>query len=177
MTKIATTAGGLALALGLSGGCAGGGTAAPVSDPVATHAAISQDLERLRALDVFQVGRLILDLPEEATACYGAPCAGFQSAVAQAEAEHAPRLARLTDDAAAAVEGSAYPVESAGVAADLESLRALRIVEVGALITTVPANNPNCYNLPCEADKARADAENRARAGRLAAIVAATRKD
>jgi hypothetical protein len=50
-------------------------------------------------------------------------------------------------------------------------------VQVGELLVSVAANNPNCYNVPCPEDKARADADNLARAAKLSAIAAATSND
>src|SRR5262245_14048650 len=83
-------AGGLTLALGL-GGCGGGAGGEPVvqaGDPAAVDASITQSLDRLRALDIVHVGRLVLDLPEQATACYGLPCPGSEW-VEKYEAERA----------------------------------------------------------------------------------------
>src|SRR3954470_20779199 len=77
--------GGVGAVLGLLSGCSGpapGPTADPVgAQPIlspeasqALEAAIEQDLGVVRALDVIEVGNLIMRLPEEATRCYGAPC-------------------------------------------------------------------------------------------------------
>jgi hypothetical protein len=172
---------GLALAAGISSGAAGcdgagpTGTAAatpptpPVTpDPGYGDPSVEANLARLQALQVFDVGALILDLPDQATACYGLPCPAdvTQSMLRAARARQAPRLARLTalaESAAASTEIA--PAAPADVAGDLQALRDLRVVEIGDLIAAVPVAQPSCYNQPCPEDLARADADTQRRAG------------
>jgi hypothetical protein len=172
----------IALTVGALAGCtvpvAGSSHPAPgepaqgTADPLA-H--VDENLARLQALDVFTVGQLVVDLPAEAYSCYG-PCPGSQPAIAAAQTKAATRLAELADSAEKAVSS---PVPDAcaqpTIDANLAALAALRIVGVSGLIVTKPANNPQCYNLPCPADTAAAQAANCARAGKLASIVASTK--
>src|SRR5258706_13289007 len=69
---------GLALAAGLTAcGCGTSGTAPiGVSDPKAVQASIDASLDRLRTLQIVDVTTLVMNLPAEATACYGVPCPG-----------------------------------------------------------------------------------------------------
>jgi hypothetical protein len=139
---------------------------------------VDENLARLQALDVFTVGQLVVDLPAAASACSG-PCPGAEAAVNGARNRSASRLAEL---AARAEKAAASPLPDAcaqpAVDANLAALSALRIVGVSGLIVTQPANNPQCYNTPCPADKAAAAAAAAAtcaRAGKLASIAAAAR--
>jgi hypothetical protein len=176
----------IALTVGALAGCtipvAGSGHPVTGDPPQATAdplAHVDENLARLQALDVFTVGQLVVDLPAEAHSCYG-PCPGSQPAIDAAKTRAATRLAELADTAEKVVSSAAVAVgpstcETPAIDANLAALSALRIVGVSGLVVTQPANNPQCYNLPCPADKAAAQAANCARAGKLAAIVAATK--
>jgi hypothetical protein len=154
---------------------AGAGDPAPVAVDPQAAAHVDENLARLRALDVFTVGQLIVDHPAGAGVCYG-PCPGAEGAIAAAKTQSAMRLARLADAAEKAV---ASPLPDAcaqpSVDANLAALSALHVVGVSGLIVAKPANNPTCYNLPCPADEAAAKATTCARAGKLAAIAAAAK--
>jgi hypothetical protein len=150
------------------------GSAPGTVDPSATDH-IDANLARLNALDVFEVGQLIVDLPAEAYACYG-PCPGSEPAIAQAKAKAATRLAELADTAE---KGAATPAADScaqpAIDRNLAALQALRIVSVSGLIATLPQNNPQCYNLPCSADIAAAKVATCERAGKLGGIVEAAK--
>jgi hypothetical protein len=171
------------LAAGTLAGCtvptAGGGhptagnepAQSPIDSPATAH--VDENLARLKALNVVEVGQLIVDLPAEATACYG-PCPGSEPAIAGAKAKAALRLAELADTAERApakpaTDSCAQPT----IDANLAALQALRIVSVSGLIVTQPNNNGNCYDLPCPEDFAAAKAATCERAGKLAGIVEA----
>jgi hypothetical protein len=144
-------------------------------DPAAALAHVDQNLARLAALQVFTVGALIVDLPQEATNCYG-PCPGTEGMVQKAKENAAVRLEKLTALAEAAAD-KAEPAscEKAAVDQNLAALSALRIVGVDGLIEVQPKNNPQCYNLPCQADIEAAKAATCAHAAELAAIVKAAK--
>jgi len=151
---------------------------ATAPDPSPTLLAVDENLARLQALDLFEVGDLVVDMPAEATNCYGTkPCAGSEPAVSAARSAAAERLAQFADTAETAV-ATPYDAYACGTRIDsnLDAVRALRIVEVGNFIRDQPANNPDCYNLPCPADQAAADAVNEARATDLESVALATSK-
>ena len=165
------TVSGVSLALGLVGGCMGGGpgepaaTTTPIASTPAEAVAAKPDLDRLRALDVFEVGTLLVALPREATACYNLPCAGWEDRVAAEVARQMPRLDRLTQLAA----GVDYPAPTDAaptateLAADLQALRDLQIVQIGDLVVSVPQADGSCYGI-CPEAKQAADAANLRRA-------------
>ena len=143
--------------------------------PSVAVAAIDENLATLRALDIFEVGELIVEMPAEALNCYGPkPCAGSESAVATARAAAAERLDAFTNQVITAAE---KPYDSyacdANVDVNLEALRSLRVVEVGTFIRSEPQNNANCYNLPCQSDIDAANAANHTRAAKLESIAIA----
>ena len=72
-------------------------------DPAAALAHVDQNLARLKALQVFEVGQLIVDMPEGAMNCYG-PCPGTEAAVEKAREQAAVRLEKLTTVAVSASE-------------------------------------------------------------------------
>jgi hypothetical protein len=148
------------------------GAVPTTEDHAAAVAAIDENLARLQALDVFEVGELMFEMPAEAINCYGPkPCAGSEAAVAAARGIAAERLVAFTDSvvAAAATPYDSYACD-ANVDTNLDALRALQVVEVGSFIRTEPVNNGNCYNLPCPADVEAANAANHTRAAKLESI-------
>lgn len=143
-------------------------------DPAALEH-VDANLARLRALDVFEVGQLVVDLPAEASNCYG-PCPGSEPIIAAAKVKAATRLAALTEvavTAAAAAPASACAMPA--VDDNLAALQALRIVGVTSFLEAQPAHNPQCYNLPCAADIEAAKATNCARSEKLASIAGAAK--
>src|SRR5262249_13345538 len=139
-------------AIGAVAGCAGaadgsspGGDISPPvqkTDPSAAVAHIDDNLARLRALSVVDVGQLVLDLPQEAFSCYG-PCPGWEAKIAKAKEASAVRLDKLTPIAEAAAK---TPVADAcaktTIDENIAALSALKIVAVGGLIKQEPKNNP-----------------------------------
>lgn len=170
----------LALALTLAA-CAHTQSVGPAGNDdaiVGDPATIEGNLQRLVDLEVFAVGSLVLDVPDEAYHCYG-PCPGWEDEIAEAEAAVADRLQRFADAAVAAAaapeDPGAYAVfDEQAVAEDIAALASLEIVQIGSFLAAEPANNPSCYNLPCDEDIAAAEAENCLRSARLDAIVRAT---
>jgi hypothetical protein len=183
MSKLKHAAKAIAIAVGFSGGCTAAGTHIntpnpdPQGDPDMTtlpvHSETAQtQIAALRALDVIEVGQLLVRLPTEAICPYNVPCDGWQDDIDAEVARQMPRLRALTDITSAATQAT-YP-ESTDVAADLAKLRALEIVEIHDLIVDVPVASANCYNLVCPGDQARADSANQARRAALAQIVTKT---
>jgi hypothetical protein len=139
-------------------------TPAPTSR-AALEAQVEQDLARLRALEVVEVGGLVIDLPGSPGACYG-HCSerDLRKVPDAALSRQAPRVHALADIGDSVLENS-YPttldVSRAGAA--IAALDALAIVDLGGLLTVGPANNPSCYNLPCSEDVAKAKLINESR--------------
>ena len=178
--KIAFVAG----AVGALAGCAGTADGAPTNltdtsaqpEPTSTgQASVDENLTRLRSLTVFTVGELIVNLPAEASNCYG-PCPGSEAAIQKAKDDAALRLDKLVDAAESAVKAPiADACADATIDQNIAALKALQIVDVQGLIKEEPKNNPNCYSLPCESDIAAAKAITCERAGKLASIVNAAK--
>jgi hypothetical protein len=130
-------------------------------------ASIQDSLTRINALQVFSVESLVLNLPEQARECYNLPCTGDTAswdAYHAERARQAPRLAKLADQAEACNSGNCYVSTPTSPDEAVQALNALQIVSVGSLIQAQPANNPECYNLPCPSDTAAAQSENDRRA-------------
>jgi hypothetical protein len=53
----------------------------------------------------------------------------------------------------------------------VKELAELEIVHVTGLIETQPANNPQCYNLPCQSDKDAAELQNEQTLARASQIL------
>ena len=179
MRKAYQQATGGLIGLALSAGC-GGSSALPSGSEPATAQQVEQSiqlsLDRLQTLHIVYVGRLVLDLPAEATACYGLPCPGSEGAYNAERARQAPRLERLAKLAEAAA-GDPYlaPHDKSEASAALDALAALQVIQVTGLVETKPANNPQCYNLPCGSDIAAADRENASRVTQVFGIVSAAK--
>lgn len=132
------------------------------------------NLARLRDLRVFDVLGAIQHLPEAAN-CYSLPCPGHEAEFAAAIAADARALTAFTDTVVAA---AALPVALPDASrapppaedeANLQALRGLSIVDVGALIVEEPKLTGNCYGV-CPADAAAAEKLQREREVRLANI-------
>jgi hypothetical protein len=136
-------------------------------------ARVDENLERLRALQVFEVGEMIVDLPAEASNCYG-PCPGSEAAIAAANEAAALRLDEVVAVAEVAVDEPGSYLCTELVDENLELLRALEVVEVLGMIQAVPQNNPQCYNLPCQSDIDAAAAVNDLTAAKLDSIARET---
>jgi hypothetical protein len=148
--------------------------AAPAADEASLSEAMANvevNLERLRALSVFEVRDLVVKQPGEADNCYGLPCSDTSGTAAERESRAALRLARLADAAENAVN-SAYAATQCIERVDLNlaALRDLEVVDVGEFMRIEPANNPYCYNLPCGEDLEAAAVANEARAADLESI-------
>jgi hypothetical protein len=136
-----------------------------------------EHLTRLEGLELFEVGELLVWMPEMATNCYG-PCpewTAMSEAEQQAEIDavrdaQEARLATLVAIAEEVHDEEVYRIDPSTVDEHLSALRRLGIVEVGEMVMTAAENNPYCYNLPCAEDIARADEDNALRAGEIAAL-------
>ena len=170
--KTKLTHAGVALALGLSGcGLERGATkteppeqaSAPTpTDRVALEQSVQESLDRLRALELFTVDRMVLKLPANAGQCYG-PCPGEDAAYEVELARQASRLSAFVDQAQQCNTGHCYLFTPESGAEALSALNALEIVHVTSLVTAEPKNNPSCYSLPCAEDLEAAKVENRRR--------------
>lgn len=134
----------LGAALGLSVGCA---TTSPY-----ISAGAEDDIARINALDIVQVGALIVDAPEGYGNCYG-PCPGDEELLEEETLQQEARLAQLTEVAEAAAQAGAEGGEDAcspvNIEENLDALDALRIVEVEGLAASWPEGEANCYGYPC----------------------------
>jgi hypothetical protein len=138
-----------------------------------------ESLASLRALQVFSVGEMTWQQPEEAYNCYG-PCPGSEAIIARARATAAQRLDAFVRRAEAVVHNPTDGTHTASceppaIDANLHALRALRVVGVGDFLRVQPHESARCYNLPCPEDVVRARAETCVRAEHLAQMVDATR--
>jgi hypothetical protein len=167
----------VALAIGLSGcGIDRGATktAEPVTVPptaeqpssatdrAALEQSVQESLDRLRALDLFTVDRMVMTLPANAGQCYG-PCPGEEEAYQTELARQAKRLSAFVDQAQQCNSGNCYLFTPESGAQALSALNALEIVQVSSLVTAAPKNNASCYNLPCAQDIEAARVENQRR--------------
>lgn len=145
------------------------GTAAGnTTDDAAVSASIQKSLDRLNALQLFTVEGLVMDLPANSSDCYGVPCPGDTEGKAAWSAERERQAARL-DKLATQAElcnqsGNCYIFTPGSADEALQAINGLKIVHAGTLVTAQPANNPSCYNLPCQSDIDAANAENQERA-------------
>src|SRR5437016_693390 len=170
--RIKQAAGGLALALGL-GGCGTTQMLPKATNPAQVSAWIEQSLDRFRALQIVEVGELVINLPSEATACYGVPCPGsaWVGPYREERARQAERLSRLADMAETAASDkylSPRPMTEADAA--IQSLSSLQVIRVAGLVEAKPQNNPDCYNLPCPSDVQAAAEVNGLRVAKVLAI-------
>jgi hypothetical protein len=173
------TGGLIALSLGAGcGGAASGPPSTPPESPEKVEQSIQQSLDRIRALQVVDVSRLVLNLPAEATACYGLPCTEADRRLWEAErARQAPRVEKLASLAETAAHDSTLaPRDMSEKDAALKALAGLAVVEVYGLVETKPANNYQCYNTPCVSDVEAANRINGARVAQVFAIVDAAQK-
>jgi len=138
---------------------------------------IDENLARLRALNVIDVGEMIAPVPPAAArdaACREGSKAPPTRCLPSADARRAAarRLGAFTRAAGKAATTPAAEGEDAvkNFDANLAALRSLKIVEVRGLVHDNPQNAFNCYG-ECEPSS---DGERR-RARALAAIVAATK--
>src|SRR5258706_2042805 len=132
------TGGLVALGVGVTVGC-GGGAATPTAPepPVEkVEQSIQQSFDRLNALHVVSAARLVLDLPAEATACYGLPCDPASEQRYNAErARQAPRLEQLVSFAEVAARGAYVAMRDKSESeAAIRALNGLAVVEVTALV-------------------------------------------
>jgi len=169
-----------AIALGLGAGCSGPTPDPTPSEPAQVEASIQHSFDRLRALEIFPVGRLVMNLPSEATQCYGLPCPGSQwvQPYRDEQARQAPRLQKLAD-LAEVTRHNQYltPHDPSEAAAATRALNDLQVVTVETLLVAAPANNPQCYNLPCPADVQAADQENAKRVTEAFGLVEAAQRN
>lgn len=183
--KTTLTRTGIALAVGLSG-CGVQHAVTPTTEPAvelatvelatveqdklppdraALEQSVQDSLDRLRALDLFNVGTLVMKLPANSMQCYGL-CPGFEGVYHTELTRQAARLSVFVERAQLCNSGNCYvslPESGAVELSALSALNALEIVHVTSLVTAAPKNNPSCYNLPCAEDLEAAKTENRRR--------------
>jgi hypothetical protein len=163
--------GGIVLAIGL-GGCGGVGAPVPTtSDPKLVDQSIADSFDKLRGLQMVSVGGLVLNLPAEATACYGLPCPGspYEQQYRDERARQAPRLATLANLATQAnADESVQAVDPTQADAAVKALNDLAIVSVSGIVVTQPTNSVNCYTQPdvCAANEASTKQQNGLRVAR-----------
>lgn len=156
----------------------GHGTEQPTAPAKATGAEavlhIDENLARLRAIGVFNVGQLVIEYPEGSVNCYG-PCAGQEATIQAAKEKAAVALATFADRAEIAAKSPPAGPCTAAVEANIAALGALKIVDVQGFAKTTPASHAHCYNLPCHEDLEEAKTADAVKACKLEAIVRATK--
>jgi hypothetical protein len=123
------------------------------------ESSVAEDLERLRELDAFDVGQVIVDQSTSGH-CYGM-CEGEVLSFL----DQAGRLADLADEADGAMKADAAPSD---VTDELASLAELEIVDIGDLIVEGVSNNP--YTSPDPEAEAAAEEANALRRARVAQL-------
>ncbi len=187
-TRMQTTSG-LVLAISLGTGCAATpATSDPAtasttdstsaSDPRAVDQSIEQSLHKLNSLVVVSADDLVLNLPNEAYACYSLLCPAWRTAPAyfQERARQAPRLAKLASLAEQISHDPKLPPHEVSEAnAALQSLSSLQIIRARMMVEAEPKNNANCYQ-PCKDKDPEAEALNRQRVSQIFALADAAAK-
>ncbi|MDI1435033.1 hypothetical protein [Polyangium sorediatum] len=162
-------------AVGAVAGCAGSSSSHPTDtvaepEPAAGNAALmslDENMARLRALAVFDVGHVNFEMPGHSGHCYSV-CKHRQIA--------ALRVDKLADVAESAAKTPAPDAcDEATIEKNLAALNALGILEVRGLIKDEPKNSTNCYGQPCPDDAQASKALTCERAGKLASIVNAAK--
>lgn len=131
---------------------------------------VGHDLQRLRDLELFEVGDLVAQTPLGRINCYVCPEPTDETVADWAAA--ADRLSAFVDIAETAIDSPAGPAacEVDAVDANLQFIADLDIVEVGGLLVVEPESSANCYNLPCADDILAAEEATCDRARAVAAI-------
>jgi hypothetical protein len=144
------------------------------------EAAADAALLRLRALQLFVVGDLVVGLPDAQTACQGVPCsdAVWRDMVLAAYRRQVPRLEALT---ALAEEYAKVnydsPIPSWLLAQDVTLLKRLAIVGVGDVLEAALLDDVGCDGGPCagEADRVHRANQHRAYVFHVFAATAASK--
>ena len=163
-----------AVALALTA-AVGASTAIAEQPPAPAQSMSSADvkakLQRLRDLTIVEVGELLVKNPDELSRCYSMVCPGTEGM------RQAVRLSTLVAKAEVAVTKPAPPnaCTDRAINANLETLRALKLVTVGQLLREKPLNSANNYDAPRPVDIDKAKAITCERAGKLANLAQDTK--
>lgn len=119
------------------GAAAGSAAATPTvhADPKPSKSdkATDPNLEKLRALKVFEVDRMVIDVPANAYSCYG-PCPGSKKAIDEATKKATVKLQHFTEVALRAVEHpTANACSAKEIEANLAAINALKVVAIGSM--------------------------------------------
>lgn len=141
-----------------------------VVDLTALQNDISEDLQRLQDLELFEVGELVAGTPLGRMNCYVCPEPSDDQIDGWVDA--AARLDMFVEIAESAVDSPAGTAacEADAIDANLQLIADLNVIEVGGLLVVEPAASANCYNMPCAADIVAAEEETCDRARALAAV-------
>lgn len=91
------------------------------------------NLEKLRALKVFDVHHLVIDVPANTYSCYG-PCPGSEKVIEEATKKAAAKLQAFTEVALRAAEQStAKACPTKEVEANVTAINGLKVVAIGSL--------------------------------------------
>jgi hypothetical protein len=74
-------------------------------------------------------------------------------------------------------DGAIVARDQSQAAAAVQALNALQVVRVASLVEVKPANDPQCYNLPCQSDIQAADAATGMNVARAFAIADAAKRN
>ncbi len=120
----------------LAMGAAGLATATPTAHAAPkpkTDKAADANLEKLRALKVFEVHRLVIDVPANTYSCYG-PCPGWEKAIEEATKQAIVKLQHFTEVALRAAEqttAKACPTKE--VEAHVAAINGLKVISIGSM--------------------------------------------
>ena len=128
---------------------------------------VSEDLEVLGSLELFEVGEMVVTSDMMPGICYG-PCDDDDDR----EDAYVEQAARLHGLVAAAVDTDG--IQSGDVDASLDELHALEIIQVGELLVAEPEMAGNCYG-PCPEDIEAAEELTDERAERICELAERTR--
>lgn len=108
-------------------------TAHADSKPVKVDKVADTNLEKLRALKVFEVHQMVIDVPGNTYNCYG-PCPGTQKVIEEATNKASGKLQAFTDVALrAAAQATAKSCPTKEVEINLAAINGLKVVAIGSM--------------------------------------------
>ncbi len=127
------------------GAAAGAATATPTAhaDPKPkTDKVTDANLEKLRALKVFEVHHLVIDVPANTYSCYG-PCPGSEKVIEDATKKAAAKLQAFTEVALRAAQTTAKTCPTKEIDANVAAINGMKVVAIGSM-TDKPTATQEC---------------------------------